>query len=183
MSDKKQLRPGSQIDIFQWKAINGEILNSNDYSGRYLLLSFYRYASCPFCNMRVYELSRRYQEFNDNGLDMIGVFQSPREKLLRYITRQAPAFPIIADPSCKLYKAFGLESSWSGLAKAWVSRFPRVLKAFASKQFFPGTIEGDIHRLPADILVGPDGVVIDAYYGKDIGDHMPIETLTTHLRK
>jgi len=181
-NNEKQLQQGDRLDAFEWEAINGETVKFDDYPGRYLLLSFYRYASCPLCNMRVHELSRRYQEFNDSGLDMIGVFQSPKDKLLQYITRQTPAFPIIADPGCNLYKAFGLESSWWGLTKAWITRFPRVMEAFGSKQFFPGTIEGDIHRLPADILVGPDGVVLEAYYGKDIGDHIPIETLNRRLR-
>jgi len=29
-------------------------------------------------------------------------------------------------------------------------------------------------QLPAEFLIGPDGTIDRAYYGKDIGDHLPI---------
>lgn len=34
-----------------------------DYRGQRLLLSFYRYASCPLCNLRVHELLQHHAEW------------------------------------------------------------------------------------------------------------------------
>lgn len=35
----------------------------------------------------------------------------------------------------------------------------------------------DVTVLPADFLIGPDLVIQTAYYGKDIGDHLPLEEI------
>lgn len=37
-------------------AINGEEFDIASLAGRPYMLSFFRFASCPFCNMRVHEL-------------------------------------------------------------------------------------------------------------------------------
>jgi thioredoxin-dependent peroxiredoxin len=35
--------------------------------------------------------------------------------------------------------------------------------------------------VPADFLIGPDLTVQVAYYGKDIGDHLPVERINGWL--
>jgi len=37
--------------------------------------------------------------------------------------------------------------------------------------------------VPADFLIGPDLTVQIAYYGSDIGDHLPIEKICQWLDK
>ena len=36
-------------------------------------------------------------------------------------------------------------------------------------------VPGDRMRIPADFLIGPDLVVQRAYYGRDLGDNLPVE--------
>ena len=38
-------------------------------------------------------------------------------------------------------------------------------------------MEGIKSMVPADFLIGPDLTVEVAYYGGDIGDHLPIENI------
>jgi peroxiredoxin len=112
---------------------------------------------------------------------MVAVFQSPADKIRNYAGRQEPPFPIIADPDRGLYKAYGVETSWTGMARAVVVRFPDLIRAILAEGFLPGTIEGEVQRLPADFLIAPDGRVQCAYYGRDIGDHLPLESLEREL--
>jgi len=35
--------------------------------------------------------------------------------------------------------------------------------------------------IPADFLIGPDLVIEKAYYGKDIGDHIPVADVEAWL--
>ena len=35
--------------------------------------------------------------------------------------------------------------------------------------------------VPADFLIGPDSTIQVAYYGSDIGDHLPIEKINEWL--
>jgi thioredoxin-dependent peroxiredoxin len=112
---------------------------------------------------------------------MIAVFQSPAEKLSQYVGRQEPPFPLVAVPPQRLYAAYGVEHSSGGLLAAWAFRSREIARAIFSHGFRPGSIEGGIHRIPADFLIAPDGRIRVAYYGRDIGDHVPIETIEAEL--
>ena len=49
------------------------------------------------------------------------------------------------------------------------------------KGFLPGRMEGSITLVPADFLIGPDGTILLAYYGRDISDHLPVEIILQRL--
>jgi peroxiredoxin len=120
----------------------------------------------------VQELIREYDRLSSNGV-VVAVFQSPAERIAHYIERQAPPFKIIPDPELRLYSAYGVESSWRGFFRAWTFGLPRVSQAVLGNGFLPGSVEGNLNRIPADFVIGPEGRLADVYYGEDIGDHMP----------
>lgn len=157
-------------------------VNLNDYRGKWLLLSFYRYASCPLCNLRVHDLSVRQAEWQSHGLEMLAVFQSPAEKLLQSVGKQGAPITIIPDPEQRLYSLYSVSHSWFGFLKAWIARLPEVWRSVFLKQFLPGTVEGGIHRIPADFLINPQGRIVVAYYGKDIGDHLPVRQIEDQFK-
>jgi peroxiredoxin len=159
----------------------GGLVEPRNPCGHWLLLSFYRYASCPLCNLRVHELSTLYYDWQDRGLDMLAVFQSPAEKLEQYVGNQRPPFPLVPDPEQRLYALYGVRHSWLGFLAAWANRLPEIGRAVFRQRFLPGSVEGGIHRIPADFLIDPDGRITEAYYGRDIGDHLPIARIEHHL--
>ena len=171
-----RLTEGQTAPDFSITDMEGNTHMLENYRGQYLLLSFYRYASCPFCNLRISQMIQRIDTFKTQGLEILSVFQSPEEKIRQYVGKQKPPFAIVADPERKLYQTYKVETSWMGMLKAMVFGMGDMMKAF-SKGFGPGTMEGEKNRLPADFLIGPDGTIIEAYYGKDIGDHMPFKTI------
>ena len=171
-----RLIDGQKAPNFSVSDMAGKEHSLERYLGKYLLLSFYRYASCPFCNLRISQLMQRADVFKTEGLEILAVFQSPEEKIRHYVGKQHPPFSIVPDPDRALYRTYRLETSWMGMLKAMTFRMGDMMKAFV-KGFSPGTMEGEKNRLPADFLIGPDGTIIEAYYGKDIGDHMPFETI------
>ena len=85
-------------------------------------------------------------------------------------------FPIVADPNREIYRFYGVTSSWLGYVKGMFFRLSSFYKALR-KGFLPGKTEGEKAQLPADFLIGPDLNIHKAYYGKDIGDHLPIEEI------
>lgn len=151
--------------------------------GRHVLLSFYRYASCPLCNLRVHELSGRCGEWKVRGLDLLAVFQSPQGKLRQYVGRQDAPFPLIPDPVQRLYKLYGVGHGWGGFLKAWATRLPEIGRSVLGRGFLPGSVEGGIHRIPADFLINPSGKIALAYYGRDIGDHLPLARIEHYLQE
>lgn len=169
-----RLTQGDMAPDFAVTALDGAPIALGDYRGRRVLLSFYRYASCPLCNLRVHTLRQHHAGWQTRGLDLLAVFQSPAERLTRYVGTQAPPFPLIPDPAQRLYAQYGVGHSWQGFLAAWMGRLPEIGRAVLRRGFLPGTVEGGIHRIPADFIIDEQGRVLRAYYGQDIGDHLPL---------
>ena len=156
----------------------GEPVDLVSLRGKPVLLSFYRYASCPVCNIRMHSLIVKYPELAAQGLSIVAVFQSSTESIAQYVGRQDAPFPIVPDPEMTLYRRFGVEARWGGLFSWVVIR--SALKAFA-KGFGPGRIEGPVQRTPADFLIDTQGRIAVAHYGAHIDDHIPLTTITQWL--
>lgn len=169
-----QIREGQRAPAFAGTGHDGQSVDLVRYRGQPVLLSFYRYASCPVCNMRVSELIGLRQRLGPAAPAMIGVFQSPAAHIARYVGLQQPPFPLVADPDMSLYAAFGLQSRWLGLLS--VPAIGLAARAFV-RGFLPGKIDGPFHRMPADFLIDADGTVVRAYYGSALDDHLPIEEI------
>lgn len=178
-----RLKKGDIAPEFMGADLFDAKIRLSDYRGRWLLLSFYRYASCPLCNLRVHHLSLRSALWQSIGMDMVAIFQSPPDKIRQYVGRQQSPFPLLADAEQKLYALYGVRTSWVGFLKAWIKRLPEVWSSVIGSQYWPGSIEGGIHRIPADFIIDPHGRIAVAYYGRDIGDHLPLEIIERQLQK
>jgi len=169
-------KEGSIAPYFSAVNTDGALFDLATPRNKPLLLAFFRYASCPLCNLRVHELISRRKELEE-VVEIVLVFQSPTDKIAKYVGKQEVPYRIIPDPERYLYRLYGVESSWAGFAKAWSIEIARVFQAVIAKGYLPGTVEGEIHRIPADFIIDTQGKIVRAYYGKDIGDHMPVEAI------
>lgn len=162
---------GDTMTPFSLPAIDGSLFDTTHLKGRRCLLSFFRYASCPFCNLRLHELVTRYQEL-DNAIAIVAVFDSSIENLQWHAQSHHAPFAILADQDNACFKLYEIEHSWSGTLKSMVLRLPALLNAMMIKGYMPRSIEGSLTAMPADFLVDENGVIQTAYYGKDAGDHL-----------
>ena len=48
--------------------LNGKSIDLNDYKGQKVLLTFFRVATCPFCNMAVRDLITNYESLQKKGI-------------------------------------------------------------------------------------------------------------------
>ena len=168
-----RLIPGSKLKNIQLPAIDGSLFDSENIKGKPVMLSFFRFASCPFCNLRVNELVRRFDEFGDD-FTIIAVFDSPLDNLTRHTEKHKAPFPILADESNKYYKEYGIEHSFLGMLKGMIFRMPTLLKGMF-KGYVPLIFKGSLITMPADFLIDREGNIKVAYYGKDEGDHLAFE--------
>lgn len=175
-----QLKSGSRAPSLNTVDFLGDAVSLESLKGHPVLLSFYRYASCPICNLRVHALIETFPQWSAQGLAVVGVFQSPKASISQYVGRQDAPFPIVPDPEMVLYKRFGVESRWLGLASVGVVR--AALQAFR-KGFMPGAVDGPFHRTPADFLIDAEGRIAVAHYGRDIDDHIPLGTIAQWLNQ
>ena len=169
-----RLKVGAAAPAFSVVDIEGRPRSLADYRGRRLLLSFYRYAACPYCNLRVHQLRARAEAWAAQGLHTLAFFQSPPERVSRIVAKGAAPFPLVADPDRRIYARYGIESSTLGFIAGFVH--PKALVALG-RGFMPGKMEGDKRLLPADFLIGPELTIDDAYYASNISQHIPLERI------
>ncbi len=155
-------------------AIDGPVFELDSLTGKRYMLSFFRFASCPFCNLRLHELVSRYHEFGDN-FTIVAVFDSPLQNLQRHADRHQAPFPILADEENTYYAAYSIERSITGVLKGMIFRMPSLLKGMFLKGYIPLVIKGSLTTMPADLLVDENGTIHTAHYGKDEGDHLSFE--------
>ncbi len=163
---------GQLAPAFTATTFKGESINLLDYKGKKVWLAFHRWASCPLCNMRIQEVQERYAEFQEQGIELIAVFQSPPENIAKYVGKGDPPFAIIADPDLVLYDMYNVRPNWMGLM------YPRVIIGAIRAVlmgFFSVKIDGPLAMIPADFLVDPEGLVWRAYYGEAASDHIPYD--------
>ncbi|MEZ5008716.1 MAG: peroxiredoxin family protein [Chitinophagales bacterium] len=172
----KQLKAGDPAPNFQIKDIDNNPIALDQYKGRKVMLSFYRYASCPLCNLRINDLNNRVDEWKEKGLDTIAVFQSPSESIKKHAGKssRATSFPIIPDNEQKLYKMYGVSGDWVKFLKGMK---PSKIVAATAKGFLPGKIENDMNMIPADFLIDENGMLNTVYYGKDSADHLDLQII------
>lgn len=163
------LKPSQPFPELSLTDIHGKPLQAP--TGRKLLVSLFREASCPFCNIRVYELTQHHRKLKSLNLDIVAVFQSSEADVKRFIARQPRPFRSVADPAGKMHRQLGGKNSLMGKMKAMMLRAPGMMRGL-SMVGLAGMKSSN--AMPMDILVDEFGRVVTAYYGRDAGDHIPV---------
>ncbi len=172
-----RLAEGTAAPDFETKDSQGERLKLSEVPGK-KWLAFFRYASCPLCNLQVNKILRRHDELKAKGLTVIAVFQSTAASMAESVGKQAPPFALVPDPEEKLYALYGVEASLGAFLSP--RNAGRMAKALA-KGFMPGKKEGTATRVPADFLIDGEQKIKKAFYGEVIADHIPFEDVTAFL--
>lgn len=174
-----RLQPGRAAPDFAVRDMLDRPVELAAYRGQKLLLSFFRYAGCPLCQLRIGQLLGRFPAWRDQGLQVLAVFQSSAAVLRESAAEQVIPFPLIPDPERNLYRQYGLEHSWWGLIRGLLSW--QFVQSLRGSGWRGRRREGSATQLPADFLIGPDQRIQLAYYGTAIGDHVPLPQIAGWL--
>lgn len=168
---------GQRAPNFDVVDIYGRHVSLIEYVGKRVLLSFYRAAVCPLCNVRTWHIMNRYHEWQRQGLEVVAFYESSPERSHEYLDRLHAPFPVVADLQRAVYAQYGMESSVFGAGWARLTRWGMYREA--AQRGIGGNLianvtrmDGKFGRLPADFILGPDLRILHAYYGRDAGDFM-----------
>lgn len=180
----QRISEGSAAPLFKAEDLFGNVIDLAAYRGRPVLLSFFRNAACAICNLRVHKLIARYPAYEQQGLAIIGVFESPHENMLQYVGKQDAPFPLIANPTAELYDLYGVEVSEAKVQATMAADSGKQIVQEAAEHGFVLTPEegSNFYRIPADFLISPDGIVEKAFYAALVGEHLPFEVIDTYLK-
>lgn len=172
-----RLRPGQLAPTFSELDLYGRRISLIDYANVRVLLSFFRAAVCPLCNLRLAHLVQRYPLYHRQGLYVIAFFESSPEYGHRYLDRQQAPFPLIAGLGSEVYEQYGLGSSFFASVYARLTRgsqYREAARLGVGGNPFQNVyqMDGRFGRLPADVLLDPGLIVRRVYYARDPGDFM-----------
>lgn len=167
-----RLNAGTQAIGFSVSDYKNKPVQLTAYSGSKVLLSFFRDAYCPFCNLRVHQLINHFDEFDKHNLKVITFFAATQEDIYENAGQQNAPFPIISDPQLTWYRKYAVESSSMGLIRAMLK--PAAMMKIMTSRFFNLKSVTKKPLIPADFLIDEDQIVARAHYGRDYGDHISI---------
>jgi peroxiredoxin len=159
--------------------IHGDLVRVPDLR-RLVHLQFRRYAGCPVCNLHLRSIALRHDQILAAGIREVVVFHSSAETMLGF--QGGLPFAAIADPEKKLYAEFGVQKM-SPMAALMAALSPRSWRAAGRALMRAPSLRGAAGRgeehlgLPADFLIGPDGRVLAARYGKYVDDQWSVDEL------
>ena len=165
-----RLTLGSPAPDFSAESIGGRCVSLEQLRGRPVLLKFYRFATCPVCNLHMHRFIQEHQMVTDAGLTTVVFYHSPADKLATSQDEAAP-FDLVPDPEKEIFAAYGVETGLRGLVS------PAVMRDYAKALiagYPPGllTSDGGITGNPADFIVDEAGRIAFAHYGSQYADSL-----------
>jgi thioredoxin-dependent peroxiredoxin len=155
----------------------------SDLKGRKIHLGFFRNVSCPFCNLRVHQLSKLADRFRENGMEMIYFFESKPEVIRRSSFHQGVSpVPLVGDPERKIYNMYGVDSS---VTKMIATLFKKdTIKNFNEGKSLnlPVDKESTQSLIPADFLIDESLNIYKSHYGNNLNDHIHIDEITAFAK-
>ena len=170
------LKVGDDAPNLVLPAIDGTTFDMSAMKGKRVILTFFRFSTCPFCNIRINRILKRWNEFSKDTV-MVGVFDAKIGELTKRMKKHNPPFTIAADETYEHFKQNSVRKSF--LRFMWGAlRSPLTFMQATLKGYVPMTLSlSKMSIIPVDVLIDENGKVVDAHYCKDTADHLPIDRL------
>ena len=171
-----QIVTGDTAPQFTLPAIDGSTFNMADMKGKRVILTFFRFSTCPLCNMRIRRIVQRWNEFSKDAV-MVAVFDAKVGELQKRMKKHDAPFVVVADETYEQFNKNGVKKSffkfmWGAL------RSPLTLLQATLRGYVPLTMSiSKLSTIPVDILIDEEGKVVEAHYCKDTADHLSLDRM------
>lgn len=179
---KEQLYAGQFAPSFSVKDVDGKFHSIEQYKGQKILLSFYRNAGCPVSNYLFHELEQQKDYFSGKNVVLLSVYESAPENVKAFRDTNQYYQILLPNPGGSLYDLYGVEISRAKMTKGTLHGAMQKSKE-GKKMFGTQKIkqDGQPNRIAADFIIDENGNVIAAYYGKYLGDKMPLPLIKKYI--
>ena len=170
------LSSGDKAPQFTLPAIDGSTFNMADMKGKRVILTFFRFSTCPLCNMRIRRIVQRWNEFSKDAV-MVAVFDAKVGDLQKRMKKHDAQFVVVADETYEQFNKNGVKKSFFKFM--WgAMRSPLTLLQATLRGYVPLTLSiSKLSTIPVDILIDEDGKVVEAHYCKDTADHLSLDRM------
>ncbi|MEO6513329.1 MAG: redoxin domain-containing protein [Candidatus Saccharimonadales bacterium] len=170
----KKLVPGDTAPDFATTDVHGQKIRLSKIDSKHILVVFFRYSGCPWCNLAIHRLSLEYARLQENGCSVIAFIQSDKTDVVDNIYNRhevRPPFPIIADYEQKFYKMYGVGDSILAAVRS-LTKVPAWVHSVKDHGFKQTKMDGSLFLVPAAFLInGKTQKIEKASYGTSFYDH------------
>jgi thioredoxin-dependent peroxiredoxin len=165
----------AEAPAFSVNDVLGGTISREGLRGKRALISFMRDAGCPICELRLARLAQRSDSLKKANTRVVLIYESDAATMRQYLVDKNLPFRFVADPQGELYDLFGLEKSFLKTMIGFVNGAGKKIREGQKLQTQEiSREEAERTRITADFVLDENGVVERAYYGRYLGDHMPL---------
>jgi peroxiredoxin len=157
----RALHAGDRSPAFSLPDPNGTIVSSQELLAKGpLVLTFYRGAWCPFCNLDLQALEEARSEIETRGASLVAVSQQTAANSRKAQRNNKLGFPIVGDRGGELAATFGIRWQLPEDLQAIQKKLGADLAAFNGEDSW--TLP-----MPARYVIAQDGVIVYAEINPD----------------
>lgn len=155
------LKVGDKLPAFKLPNALGEEITSADLLAKGpILISFYRGNWCPYCNVALRSLQQHLNKFHARGIELVAISPELPDTSLSTKEKNELKFHVLSDVGNKYARQLGIVWKQPDSLRPVFEQFGNNMK----KNNGDDSLEVPI---PANFLVGKDGVVKGAYIEPD----------------
>ncbi|MBQ2755447.1 MAG: thioredoxin-dependent thiol peroxidase [Oscillospiraceae bacterium] len=102
------LEIGSKAPDFTLKDKDGKDVSLSDFLGRKVILYFYPKDNTPGCTRQACAFAELYSEFQQKGVEVIGVSKDSVASHLKFAEKHGLNFVLLSDPELEAIQAYGV---------------------------------------------------------------------------
>lgn len=87
---------------------NNNIVSLSDFAGKKVVLYFYPKDNTPGCTRQACAFSGLYKEFQNKGVEVIGISKDSVESHVKFAEKYGLNFVLLSDPELEAIKAYGV---------------------------------------------------------------------------
>lgn len=140
------LEPGQNAPDFTLPDQDGQSHTLSEYQGQIVLLYFYPMDDTPGCTTEACTIAEMYDEFEKNGVKVLGVSADNQDSHKRFADKYHLPFTLLSDVNREVIKLYGAHKDGAGTEHA-------------------------AHTERISYLISPSGVVIRSYPNVDPATH------------
>lgn len=155
------LKKGDKIPSFALQdATKGKISSASLLKKGPVIITFYRGAWCPYCNLQLRDLQQHIKAIKATGAELVAISPEKPDSTLKTVKKQKLDFYVLSDSNSKVGKEFGLMFNLDPELKKLYSNFGIDLAASNSSKKWE-------LPLAATYIVDQNGMIIYSFVDAD----------------
>ncbi len=167
-----RIKVGDKIRDLKLPTIDGKTFDISEHKGKNIFISWLRFSGCPFCHLRVNELTNAEDKFGKDFAN-VAIFSCNVDALKKTASRHGTNIIVAADENRKYFDKYDMPRSLArvslGILISPLRMMRAVFKGYAAPSF-----NGAFNAVPVDVMINKKGVVEKVKYSAHTTDHIPV---------